>query len=203
MNNAAAQPQSGLPASAATPDVDLLLAEAQELAKGYALSSGQRSGSSAQAQLGDAQSSASLASQEPQDRELDRFGKLAQARWFPPSPVRSTRSFSPFQEWEGYVDTVDDKEFTVRVVDVKAKDTVPTDIATFSIDDLSEDERALLREGAIVRWVLGFERLSSGQRRRVSELYFRRMPAFSQADFARAKAKALELIESINWDEGA
>ncbi|MCY4199541.1 MAG: hypothetical protein OXF31_06925 [Gammaproteobacteria bacterium] len=113
------------------------------------------------------------------------------------------RTLTPSAEWEGYVESIRGSEFFVKMTNVQSKSPLPTDQAFFSIDDVSTRERHLLKEGAIVRWVIGRERLPSGQIRKVSELYFRQLPAHSKADFNRALKKAKTLVENINWDEAS
>jgi len=49
--------------------------------------------------------------------------------------------------------------------------------------------------------LLGRERLPSGEIRNVSQLFFRRPPAHSKKDFDRAKRKAKDLLDSINWED--
>ncbi|MCY3768617.1 MAG: hypothetical protein OXG56_04515 [Gammaproteobacteria bacterium] len=114
--------------------------------------------------------------------------------------VRPSRTFTPTTEWEGYVESMSEEEFSVRLVNVRSQSSLPTDQATFHKDEVSEYDRQLLREGAIVRWVIGRERLSTGQVRNVSELYFRRLPAHSEEDYNRANEKACALLEGINWE---
>ena len=87
------------------------------------------------------------------------------------------------------------------MINVRSKALLPEDQATFSRDDVSEYDRQLLREGAIVRWVIGRERLPTGQVRKVSELYFRRLPAHSEADYLRAYRKASMLLATVNWED--
>jgi len=113
----------------------------------------------------------------------------------------NTPSLTPISEWEGYVEDIDEEEFTVRLVDTKSSSSLPEDLATFRKSELSQRDRELLVPGAIVRWVVGLERLPSDQRRRVSELHFRNLPAHSTRDFDRAKKRARDLIESIDLDE--
>jgi len=111
------------------------------------------------------------------------------------------RTLTPIAEWEGYVESIGESEFFVQMINVRSESPLPTDQAFFSMDDVSAHEEHLLKEGAIVRWVIGRERLPSGQIRKVSELYFRQLPAHSKADFHRALTKAKTLLEKINWDE--
>ncbi len=111
--------------------------------------------------------------------------------------ARPKRTLTPTAEWEGYVESISDHEFTAKMVYLNSNSSIPTDIATFSIDEVSEDDWQLLIKGAIFRWIIGYERLSSGQVRKVSELYFRRLPVHSEKDYKRSLNKAKNLIASI------
>ena len=117
--------------------------------------------------------------------------------------ARPKRTLIPTAEWEGYVESITENEFSVRMMDVRSKSPLPVDQATFSKDDVSEYDRKLLVEGAIVRWIIGRERLPTGQVRNVSELHFRRLPAHSEKDYKRAHEKACSLLEAIIWDNEA
>ena len=117
--------------------------------------------------------------------------------------ARLRRTLTPTAEWEGYIDNITGDEFLVKMVNVRSKSRLPADQATFSNDDVSEYDRQLLKEGAIVRWVIGRERLPTGQVRKVSELYFRRLPAHSEEDYRRAYGRANSLLESVVWQDDA
>lgn len=109
------------------------------------------------------------------------------------------RSLTPIAEWEGYIHEVKGNEFFVKMVNINTKQSIPEDLATFSVNDVSEHDLKLLNKGAYVRFILGRERLPSGEIRNVSQLFFRRLPAHSRKDFDRAKQKAKDLLDSINW----
>lgn len=111
----------------------------------------------------------------------------------------NSRSLTPIAEWEGYIDQVKGNEFFVKMVNINTNKSVPEDLATFSVSDVSEHDLKLLKKGAYVRFILGRERLPSGEIRNVSQLFFRRLPAHSKKDFDRAKQKAKDLLDSINW----
>ncbi|MYB34107.1 MAG: hypothetical protein F4X92_03060 [Gammaproteobacteria bacterium] len=113
------------------------------------------------------------------------------------------RTLIPITEWEGYVDGISDDKFSVKVVNIRSKSSVPVDEVTFDKDEISEYDRPLLKEGAIVRWIIGRERLDTGQVRNVSELHFRRLPAHSKEDYKRAHEEASALLKGINWDNEA
>ena len=109
------------------------------------------------------------------------------------------RSLTPIAEWVGYIDQIKGNEFFVKMVNINTNKSIPEDLATFSVNDVSEHDLKLLKEGAYVRFILGRERLPSGEIRNVSRLFFRRLPAHSKKDFDRAKQKAKDLLDSINW----
>ncbi len=112
-----------------------------------------------------------------------------------------TRTMTSTAEWEGYVESISEDEFCVKMVDVRSKVSLPTDQAVFSKDDISEYDRQNLKVGAIIRWVIGRERLLSGQIRKVSEIHFRQLPIHTKADYDRALNKAKALLDEVVWDD--
>src|ERR1700730_2554019 len=67
-------------------------------------------------------------------------------------------TFSPLQEWEGVVAEIGADSLTGLLVDLTAKKTRPEEKMEFPISDLSDDDRTLLREGAIFRWLIGYQK---------------------------------------------
>ncbi len=126
------------------------------------------------------------------------------SRWHPHmTKPRKRRTLTPIAEFEGYVEYITEDKFSVRMVDVRSNSPLPVDHADFRKLDICEYDQHLLKEGAIVRWVIGRERLHTGQVRNVSELYFRRLPAHSERDYKRAYKKAEALVEAIVWEDEA
>jgi hypothetical protein len=124
--------------------------------------------------------------------------------WFRPAgdaaAAKDLASLEPLQEWEGYVISVDPEQFTARLVDVTAGQRVDEEVAEFPLSDLSDDNRVLLKEGAIFRWVIGYLRSPGGNKRRVSEVTFRRLPAWTKKDLESARSKATKLAREIAWE---
>jgi hypothetical protein len=113
---------------------------------------------------------------------------------------RSERvTFFPLQEWEGFVGEVGTDSFTGFLIDLTAKKTRPEEKMEFPISDLSDDDRSLLREGAIFRWSIGYQK-QHGTKRRVSQVVFRRLPAWTRCDFEASKLKVKEILENVVWD---
>ena len=106
----------------------------------------------------------------------------------------------PLQEWEGYVTEVSEGTFSARLVDITAGKKVEDEAADFPISDLSEDELSLLKEGAVFRWIIGYQRTKFRQKIRTSQIVFRRLPAWSKLDIRQARAEARELASGLLWD---
>jgi hypothetical protein len=108
-------------------------------------------------------------------------------------------TFSPLQEWEGFVNEIGVDCFTGLLVDLTAKKTRAEEQMEFPISDLSEDDRSLLREGAIFRWSIGYQ-TQHGTKKRVSQVVFRRLPVWTRSDFEESNQKVKEIVENIVWD---
>lgn len=119
---------------------------------------------------------------------------------FPKSTVSLSISLEPLQEWEGYVSNISEKSFTARLVDKTLGNTIEDEEADFLIDDLSDEDRQLLVRGAVFRWIIGYQRTTSGTKRRVSQITFRRLPAWTKRELEHARSRAEELASAIQWD---
>ena len=116
-------------------------------------------------------------------------------------PSLEGRSLHPIVEWEGYVERIDEESFVARLVNIKIGDSLPEDEAVFLKSELSEYALPHLDIGAIFRWVIGMQHLPSGQKQRVSQLYFRCHYTHSATEIQSLKERVTILIDSIDWDE--
>ena len=137
------------------------------------------------------------------DTDIDDFVTPLSARQLGDEFIRNARSLNPISEWEGYIESIEENVFLVRMVNIRSKSQLPEDEATFQVNELSDYQRQHLEVGAIVRWVIGMERLPSDQRRKVSELHFRRLPAHSNREYQTALTQAKEMIDGITWDDAS
>ena len=137
------------------------------------------------------------------DTAIDDVVAPLSARQFGDQFSQNTRSLNPIAEWEGYIESIDENVFLVRMVNIRSNSQLPEDEATFQLNELSDYQRQHLEVGAIVRWVIGMERLPSDQRRKVSELHFRRLPAHSNREYKTALTQAREMIDGITWDDAS
>ena len=122
---------------------------------------------------------------------------------FPTLPTSTEAAEVPdlvkLQEWEGYVTQIGDEEFQARVIDLTAGDDIAKEEASFLIEDLTEDDRKLLVIGGVFRWILGYQRFGKGPKQRVSQIVFRRIPAWTRRDEQRAERFADRMEQALEW----
>lgn len=110
-----------------------------------------------------------------------------------------TERFLALQEWEGVVLEIHGDVFTAHLNDITCKDN-PPEMGNFIVEDIRKDDLKLMREGAVFRWIIGYEIKKSGNKRRSSQLVFRRLPLWSKREIDEADREAQQLMESIPWE---
>lgn len=110
-------------------------------------------------------------------------------------------SLQALQEWEGYVISIGEATFHARLFDKTHRSEVEEEEGEFLIEDLSEADRRLLAEGAIFRWVIGYLRDVGGSKRRVSQIVFRRLPAWTKHDLLSIKTRSSEIVKGLAWTD--
>ena len=107
------------------------------------------------------------------------------------------------QKWEGVVTEVENDVFHARLLDLT--DNSPEEEADFSVEEVSEDDRKLLKLGAVFYWSLGYLTTGTGQVIRTSIVKFRRLPAWTETEVKRAQEQAAKIRRTIGWgsDEAA
>lgn len=111
-----------------------------------------------------------------------------------PAPAPLTYTFELRQQWEGVVTNIARDEFTVVLRDL-ANRNAPEIEAVLPLEEVPDDDLKLLKRGAVLYWTIGYEQTQAGQRKRVSTIRLRRLPAWSRADVARIAKRAKELNE--------
>lgn len=101
------------------------------------------------------------------------------------------------QKWQGYVLKVTDSSLFVRLIDLTHKG--PDEEAEIPIEEISEDDRELIKPGAIFYWSIGYLDSYSGQRSRVSVIRFQRLPSWSKEEIDAAKREAERLQQIVDW----
>ena len=107
----------------------------------------------------------------------------------PPPPRRPPYDFRLLQQWEGTVTAISQEEFTADLRDL-TDPTRPREEAAFDIEEVSPGDRELLAPGAVFRWSIGYRTSATGQRERVSHLYFVRIPGWRRTVVAEIQERA-------------
>ena len=71
----------------------------------------------------------------------------------------------------------------------------------FEIECVSDNDKQLMKVGAVFRWTLGYERSPSGTKKKVSQVVFRRLPAWSKRDIDESNKEAAMLAAFFSDSE--
>jgi hypothetical protein len=117
---------------------------------------------------------------------------------FPEQPriIPRGATFTPLQEWEGYVTEIGEETFTARLLDLTQDGVVEEEEADFPIAEISDTDQSVLQPGAIFRWVIGYRRTPAGTKERVSLIVFRRLPAWGERELQENRRKA-EILAAL------
>jgi hypothetical protein len=132
----------------------------------------------------------------------NKIDKYINIPHFKEEPYKKFSSFKLIQEWEGYVQEIDENNsvFTAALLDITENQKYPTEEADFKFRDVNDFDRHFLRPGAAFRWIIGYYKSESGTKRKVSELVFRRKPFFDDSSLKKADKKAKEFKDEIIWE---
>ena len=110
------------------------------------------------------------------------------------------RSEEVLKRWEGVVETVDEDDgvFTARLYNPETDESYPSDMAELLIDDISDDDRSLLQEGAVFYLTVGYSERASGRKDRFVRLEFRRLPNWTESDLRRAGERAQRITRFLD-----
>ena len=105
-------------------------------------------------------------------------------------------------EWEGIVETVEDGEFSARLVAVKGSKNDFDEFADFDLSDVQHGDRYLVEPGAIFRLLMGTQAIG-GTREKVWNIVFRRLPAWKKSSVLEAQQRLDAMFDSIDWVDAA
>jgi hypothetical protein len=132
----------------------------------------------------------------PDSSETSRIRKvrLASPLIRLPSGTLPKERVRVLQQWEGVVTEVTGDSFFADLQDL-GDSSQPLEIVEIPIEEVSEDDRPLLVEGAIFYWSLGYETSAGGQLRRMSEIRMRRTPRWTKRAIQQVMNRAEKLFE--------
>ncbi len=105
--------------------------------------------------------------------------------------------FIALEKWEGAVTEICESSF---FADLYNKKSNTVEEAEFSKEEISDQDFALLKTGAIFYWSIGYLDKVSGQRLKSSIIKFRRLPIWSDQDIEVAQKKADEIIQKLKFE---
>lgn len=142
----------------------------------------------------------------PAGSSVNRQARQTRVHWFlPPRPADavtpSAHRLRVLRSWEGIVldAHASDETFLARVSDVTSHELSEAEIF---LDEVSDEDRTLLQDGAVFYWTIGY-RIGPDGRERVSRIKFRRLPAWSRVELNSAEQEASELAEQLSWESAA
>lgn len=106
-------------------------------------------------------------------------------------------NFITINKWKGEVTVIEDDEFEAIITDLTEGGT--KEEITFSFEDVSEDDRELIQEGAIFYWKIGYH-VIRGMRMKGSIIKFRRMPKLSKRKIDQMFDHANKMAEKLKFD---
>jgi hypothetical protein len=108
---------------------------------------------------------------------------------------RSISSFKSLESWVGRINEVDEskQQFSAMVVSDLHPNT--REVADFTFDEISDDDRLLLEPGAMFYWSVGYQINEFGGRTTASVLRFKRLRHWHRRELERAKARSSEYAD--------
>jgi hypothetical protein len=104
-------------------------------------------------------------------------------------------------EWEGHVTSIGKKTFEARLSGIFGEGVEGQfEEATIPLAEITEINKPLFAVGAIFRLCMSYDEYPSGQIRRYTELFFRRLPAYRQRDLDDALKRARERLSELRLE---
>jgi len=107
-------------------------------------------------------------------------------------------NFISLQKWEGAVLEIKKDSFIALLIDLTKES--PDETAEIPLEEVSEDDRNLLKEGSVFYWNIGYLNKICGQRERISLIRFRRLPLWSKEEIDAAKCEAERIKNLLGWE---
>jgi hypothetical protein len=104
------------------------------------------------------------------------------------------------QQWEGFVTEVYSDSFLANLIDMTAAETDISEEAELPMSDLSSDDRKILQQGAVFRWLIGYRISPRDTRQRFSSILLRRVAGPTDDQISEMKREARHLARSTRWE---
>jgi hypothetical protein len=122
------------------------------------------------------------------------------------APDFGRRGLAALSHWEGVVEDIEGDTFRCRLVPLTSvpPDAADFELTEFSVEDLAnDDDRDLVKPGAVFYWTIGRARNQAGTVTNVSLVRFRRLPVPTRSQHERAEREAEELLRLFGVENGS
>lgn len=103
----------------------------------------------------------------------------------------TSECFLVLQSWEGHVEKVQwDKEMFSAIIADRTNPDNPNEWVELSINEIGPKDRELIEPGAVFYWSMGYEDRPGYPRQRLSRIYFRRLPGWTEEEVNAAEEEA-------------
>lgn len=103
------------------------------------------------------------------------------------------------QKWNGVVVECNDEELTARLEDLTNPEN-PDEIVVLSIEEIDKGDQALIQNGAVFLWHIGYRQGFRYPRERFSKISFRRLPKWTEEEIQDAEKLAKEYSDFFSTD---
>ncbi len=103
------------------------------------------------------------------------------------------------QKWQGIVTQIFKDSFYSDLINLTHEGF--DEETEFSIEEVSPEDQSLIEVGAIFYWSIGYHHSYSGQRTRMSQIRFKRMPNWSKKAIEMAEKKAKKTATLFGWND--
>jgi len=118
---------------------------------------------------------------------------------FPERTTKKTEEvFNCLQKWEGFVLSITGNTFLARLYDISNKGF--EEEAEIPLEEISDDDKELLEEGAVFYWSLGYLKKKNGQKIRQSIIKFRRLPTWHTSEIQSAQKNASRIRGQLEFE---
>jgi hypothetical protein len=152
--------------------------------------------------LGEAENRTTTKPDVPMSQDVSEY-RVATGRFltYLPKPQKTDDRFRLLQKFEGTVLEITDTGFWARIVNKTDPHAVEEE-AEFPFEEVPEQDRPLISEGAVFYWSIGAEQKAFGQVIRSSVIRFRRLPRITNQDLQDAKLRSSFLRRLLNIGSG-
>jgi len=102
------------------------------------------------------------------------------------------------QKWLGVVTGIGKRNFSADLINLTHKGY--DEETEISIEEITDEDREFIKLGSYFYWSIGYHHSYTGQRTRMSQIRFRRLPAWNKSVLKEAETNAKKTAKLFGWD---